>query len=548
MYFIKGALTSKPYSFVARPWEFKSINSVDFFDSFGSSVRIDIKGDKIIRVLPRLNDNTNLEWISDKTRFAVDGFRNQRIDTPLFKLKLFRAVSWVENLLFISVLLLRLSKLINKFGLFLNNGSIPFKNRLSLVNYITGAFSDFNSEYSFNVLFNTFVCLRVNLLNLNNFIVRTNYLFAHKLSSVIQYRNIALVGLNIRYDSPIFNIRLRQYVLKNNINVINFGTYFISTFSVLFLGGIKRFSDFIIGSHWLSANFVKQKSLVMFNETFAKMQIKLLNINNLTSIRFGVLSRSLSSLLTNEVGFDALVLPKTTLIPKLEIFNSLPLKLSKINHILFSQSHVHSDDINRTENTIRVNFSHHGDTRLLKSTAILPVSAPFEREGVIPNIEGRLSSLQLVLQAPKNTLAAVDLVVLIFTLLLKLSIKKLDKRAFILHMLFLNSYVFQKNTSIIWDFVSKFLMLTKDFKVSISMLLKNFNLMSLFVANTTCLESFDYYGNDTSAIITAKSFANNTITNCNEVYTNYYTQDEISSASFALSSANERLLPKLTYY
>ena len=75
-----GALTSKPYAFVARPWELKKTNSIDVFDAVGSNIRLDSKGDKILRVLPRLNEQINEEWISDKTRYAYDGINHQRID------------------------------------------------------------------------------------------------------------------------------------------------------------------------------------------------------------------------------------------------------------------------------------------------------------------------------------------------------------------------------------------------------------------------------------------------------------------------------------
>ena len=75
-----GALTSKPYEFLARPWELKKTQSIDVFDAVGSNIRIDSKGDKILRVLPRINEEINDEWISDKTRFAYDGLNYQRID------------------------------------------------------------------------------------------------------------------------------------------------------------------------------------------------------------------------------------------------------------------------------------------------------------------------------------------------------------------------------------------------------------------------------------------------------------------------------------
>jgi len=77
-----GALTSKPYAFIARPWELSKTESVDVMDAVGSNIRIDTRGSEVMRILPLLNEDINEEWISDKTRFACDGLRCQRLDRP----------------------------------------------------------------------------------------------------------------------------------------------------------------------------------------------------------------------------------------------------------------------------------------------------------------------------------------------------------------------------------------------------------------------------------------------------------------------------------
>lgn len=77
-----GALTSKPYAFVSRPWELRKTESIDVLDAVGSNIRIDSRGSEVLRVLPRLHEDVNEEWISDKTRFAYDGLRRQRLDRP----------------------------------------------------------------------------------------------------------------------------------------------------------------------------------------------------------------------------------------------------------------------------------------------------------------------------------------------------------------------------------------------------------------------------------------------------------------------------------
>jgi NADH-quinone oxidoreductase subunit G len=80
-----GALTSKPYAFTARPWELNKTESVDVMDAVGSAIRIDTRGREVMRILPRLNEDVNEQWISDKTRHVVDGLRAQRLDTPYIR-------------------------------------------------------------------------------------------------------------------------------------------------------------------------------------------------------------------------------------------------------------------------------------------------------------------------------------------------------------------------------------------------------------------------------------------------------------------------------
>ncbi|MGH7155736.1 MAG: NADH-quinone oxidoreductase subunit NuoG, partial [Acetobacteraceae bacterium] len=77
-----GALTSKPYAFIARPWELTKTDSVDVLDAVGANVRIDARGPEVLRILPRTNDDVNEEWLGDKSRFALDGLKRRRLDRP----------------------------------------------------------------------------------------------------------------------------------------------------------------------------------------------------------------------------------------------------------------------------------------------------------------------------------------------------------------------------------------------------------------------------------------------------------------------------------
>ena len=92
-----GALTSKPYAFAARPWELNKTELVDVMDAVGSAIRIDTRGSEVMRILPRINDDINDEWISDKTRHVVDGLRTQRLDQPYVRENgKLRPATWTE--------------------------------------------------------------------------------------------------------------------------------------------------------------------------------------------------------------------------------------------------------------------------------------------------------------------------------------------------------------------------------------------------------------------------------------------------------------------
>ena len=80
-----GALTSRPYEFQARPWELNKTETIDVMDAVGSNIRVDTRGREVMRIMPRVNEAVNEEWISDKTRFIWDGLRTQRLDQPYIR-------------------------------------------------------------------------------------------------------------------------------------------------------------------------------------------------------------------------------------------------------------------------------------------------------------------------------------------------------------------------------------------------------------------------------------------------------------------------------
>ena len=94
-----GALTSKPTAFQARSWEFVKTESIDVMDALGSAIRVDSRGREVVRILPRVNEAINEEWISDKTRHVVDGLKTQRLDRPYLRVDgRLQAASWAAGL------------------------------------------------------------------------------------------------------------------------------------------------------------------------------------------------------------------------------------------------------------------------------------------------------------------------------------------------------------------------------------------------------------------------------------------------------------------
>ena len=92
-----GALTSKPYAFTARPWELRKTETIDVMDAVGSNIRVDARGREVLRILPRLHEGVNEEWLADKSRFIWDGLKRQRLDQPFIRENgKLRSASWDE--------------------------------------------------------------------------------------------------------------------------------------------------------------------------------------------------------------------------------------------------------------------------------------------------------------------------------------------------------------------------------------------------------------------------------------------------------------------
>ena len=197
-----GDLTSKPYAFSARPWELKQTESIDVMDAVGSNIRIDTKGNKVMRVLPRNNDEINEEWIYDKTRFFWDGLSLQRIDKPYLRENgKFRQVSWKKAIDVAS------DKLLN---------TNPKK-----IASITGDLVSIESIYSIKKLMDSIKSPNTECRQDGSKINggREKWLFNSKLSGIDVSDGCLLIGTNPRIEAALINSRIVRKSKEKNYSI-----------------------------------------------------------------------------------------------------------------------------------------------------------------------------------------------------------------------------------------------------------------------------------------------------------------------------------------
>jgi NADH-quinone oxidoreductase subunit G len=192
-----GALTSKPYAFNARPWELRKTETIDVMDALGSNIRVDTRGDAVLRVLPRVNDEINEEWISDKARYAEDGLSRQRLDRPYIRENgKLRPTSWDEAL---TATAKALSGHPNSIGAIAGD--------LACAESMKAALDLFRALGSPNT-----DCRRdASTLGGGP---RQSYLFNSTIAGIDEADAILLVGTNPRLEAPVLNARLRKAWLR----------------------------------------------------------------------------------------------------------------------------------------------------------------------------------------------------------------------------------------------------------------------------------------------------------------------------------------------
>jgi NADH-quinone oxidoreductase subunit G len=251
-----GALTSKPYAFVARPWELTRTESIDVLDAVGSNIRVDAREGQVLRVLPRLHEEINEEWISDKTRFAVDGLRRDRLDRPYVGRIHKRAVDWRE------ALELAAERLRATPG--------------ERIAAIAGDLIDAEAMFALKELLiglgaASFDC-RQDGAKLDPR-CRAGYLFNTTIAGIEEADCCLLIGTDPRVEAPLVNARLRKRYLRGGFAVAAVGPALDLTFPVEMLGaGGETLAALAGGAHpWTDRlRDVKRPMLVLGQGALAR--------------------------------------------------------------------------------------------------------------------------------------------------------------------------------------------------------------------------------------------------------------------------------------
>ena len=355
-----GALTAKPYAFEARPWELKKTPSIDVMDAVGTNIRLDSRGRAVLRALPRINDDVNEEWASDKTRHAVDGLTHRRLDKPYIRKdgKLV-AASWAEAFDAIkahwtgeaAVLAGDQVDCETMFAARELAGASMLEGRQTGLAYDTSSLSAVN--------FNTTI------------------------AGIENADVILLVGSDLRREAPLVNTRIQKAVRKRGAKVLAIGPVTDLTYKVEWLGddlsalakAPKVLADalkvaerpaIIIGGGALRYEGVHGAALA-----FAK-KFKLVrdgwngfNILHFAAARMGGLMLGYA----HEGGIKKLATAK----PGLAFF----LGADEVDYGLFADS-------------FKVYVGHHGDNGAHHADVILPGAAYSEKSGTYVNLEGRV--------------------------------------------------------------------------------------------------------------------------------------------------------------
>lgn len=392
-----GALTSKPYAFKARPWELRSFETFDIIDSFASNIRVDIRGTSVVRILPSQADDLNEDWITDRTRFCYDGLKIQRLHSPMIKISgEFIHTNWETAFSIASFFL-------NSFSSFNSGYFSTFLNKKSSIIGLFGDLVDSETLVILNDFFHELgssIVISQNFLNLN-LDFRSNYLLNLSLNYVEKADLFILVGLNMRLELPLLNLRIRKSFLNNNSPVISFGFSTSLTYNFFQQGNNNNsVFRFLNGKSYASKCLIDSKFPIIFIGTNLSK-----NFSNNFFLNFFFSLNKYSNLITSQ-GWHGL----NFIDPKIvsQASRDLSLQYTGLNDILFLKNSfiylcgVENLDFLQIKNSL--NFiifqGHTGNDLAFSSDIIFPGCNFIEKESLYLSLQGKLQKTKFLLNAP----------------------------------------------------------------------------------------------------------------------------------------------------
>ncbi|KAL7079634.1 hypothetical protein ACQ4LE_001099 [Meloidogyne hapla] len=379
-----GALTSKQYSFIARPWETRKTESIDVMDALGSNVVISHRTGEVLRIIPRMNDEINEEWLSDKSRFICDGLKLQRLLQPMIKNDqgILMPCNW-EEVLFTTAQKLRQTPP-NAIAC-LAGSLVDTEGLLALKDLLNRL--DSENVFSEGELPNS--CGGIDL--------RSNYLFNDKITSIENCDLLLLVGTNPRYEAPVLNARIRKTFLYSEMEVGVIGSNVDLTYEYHYLGtNSSALDDLIDGKNTFSKKLMEARCplIVVGSQALEGAGSDLLHLklqqlsqiiqNKLIERKIDSPPKILNVLHANAgqvAAFDLGYRP----------FNLFDSKLKKSIKLLYlfgaDDKPISKKDFH--EDVFVIYQGHHGDFGAEIADIILPGAAYTEKEATWVNTEGR---------------------------------------------------------------------------------------------------------------------------------------------------------------
>jgi len=238
-----GALTSKPFAFTARPWELNKTESIDVMDAVGSAIRVDTRGREVMRILPRVNEEINEEWISDKTRYIWDGLKTQRLDRPYVRKDgRLQPATWAEAFGAVKAAVAGTSG--ERIGAIA--GDLASVEEMYALRELMGALGSKNVD------------CRQDGSALDPSLGRASYLFNPTIQGIDEADALLIVGANPRVEAAVLNARIRKRWRMDNFPIGVIGEEADLRYGYDYLGaGTDTLSGLIDGSVKFAAKLKK---------------------------------------------------------------------------------------------------------------------------------------------------------------------------------------------------------------------------------------------------------------------------------------------------